>query len=144
MTGSRVEGSKGGGPDMVGGSTSAMQKRGQAGSCFVTTCNAKKYSFDSGSDSGAVFIRSGVRKEPVVSSSASLNSSIASLEQATRRYFRISECKSTELALADDEMLHPKSVPSGTVQLLLTDLPSNIRPKKDAKHSSIAKSQSLT
>lgn len=69
----------------------------------------------------------------MVSSPVSLDTSMAAMEEASRLYFRISECKSTKLVSANDETLHPGCILDVIVLLLLANQLYNAHPKKDTK-----------
>lgn len=66
-----------------------MQGRGQAGSHYETTRSVEKSSSDSQSDFVAVFVPPSVRTELVVSYLAFLDTSKATLELGSGRYFII-------------------------------------------------------
>lgn len=51
---------------------------------------------------------------------------MAALEQMSRRFFKIYECKSTELVFAKDETHHAGRILNGILQLLLIDLPCGV------------------
>lgn len=66
-----------------------VQERGQLGCHFGRTYIAEKSSYTSEPDSAALFVSPSVRTGPVVSSSSSPDTSMAALEQASRRWFRV-------------------------------------------------------
>lgn len=80
-----------------------MQEQGQVSCPFAAACHAEKSSSDSKSDFAAVFVPPEVKTGSMVSSSVSLGTSMSALEQSSERYFRIYDCKSTEILSAKGE-----------------------------------------
>lgn len=99
------------------------------------TSNAENTSFDLEADFAALLVLQSLRTRPVISSWTSLDTNMAAMEQLSGRYFRIYECKSTELVSASNEMLSPGSAPDRTVQLLFIDPTYSSRLTKNPTHS---------
>lgn len=93
-----------------------VQSRDQAGSHFETAFNAKNSSSDSESDFVAMFVPPSVKTTPAFSSLTSLDTSMAPLEQTSRRDLRTYECKSNVLLSAIDKTLSARRVLNATVQ----------------------------
>lgn len=86
-----------------------------------------------------MFVMLSVRTEPVVSSSVSVERSMAALKQTVRQYFKIQKCRSTEVLSASNIMLYLGLVLDATVQLLLTDRTSSCRRRGNTKRSAYDK-----
>lgn len=80
-------------------------------------CNLKKSCSHSESGLDAVFVPPSVKTESVASSTASLDTSMTALREASGLDSRNWECKSTELASANAETNHPVRVLNGSLQL---------------------------
>lgn len=57
------------------------------------------------------------------------------MQQASKQYFKIAQCKSTGRRLANDEMVHPRPVLNATLHLFFTDPLYSFRWRKNANCS---------
>lgn len=101
-------------------------------------CSAQNISSNCTSDLAAVFVLQNVSSEPVISSSASLDTEKAALQGASR-LFRVYGHKSVETVSAGDETLYLRAVLECTVQLLLADPLYSVGQKIEAKHFTYGK-----
>lgn len=92
----------------------------QAERQFNRTCSAEKSFSYSESDFATMFVSPIVITKLAVSSSASLDTSMAVLEQISREYSRFYQCSCTELVLTDNEILCYRSSLEDTLPLGLT------------------------
>lgn len=114
------------------------QEKGEAASYFEVTAAVKRglSSSDSGSDNdfAMMFVPQNIPRRRPVSSSVALETSGVALLKASKPYFRLRSCRSSDLVHATN---FDASAPvfNGTFQLVLTDSPYKIRRLKKSKNS---------